>query len=76
LVADVSGELWLYPNGTRILELTTKCKPAEAFQVIAEARAFLSGREVNLTGEQQTRTRTALDFFPKQLAEMKDCCKS
>jgi len=76
VVVDGPGELWLYPNGTRILELANKCKPAEAFQVIAEARAFLSGREVNLTGEQQTRTRTALDFFPKQLAEGKDCCKS
>jgi hypothetical protein len=66
------AELWLYPDGTRILELSTKCKPAEAFQVIAEARAFLSGRGVNLTSEQQTKTRTALDFFSKQLAEGKD----
>lgn len=55
-----------------ILELSTKCKLAEAFRVIAEAtRAFLSGRGVNLTGEQQTKTRTALDFFSTQLAEGK-----
>jgi hypothetical protein len=57
------GELWLYPDGSRILELSTKCKPAEAFQVAAETRAFLAERGVDLTGEQQTKTRTALEFF-------------
>ena len=35
------AELWLYPDGSRILELSTKCAPAEAFQVAAETRAFL-----------------------------------
>ena len=33
------AELWLYPDGSRILELSTKCAPTEAFQVAAEARA-------------------------------------
>ncbi|MFL5589326.1 MAG: adenylate cyclase [Ktedonobacteraceae bacterium] len=61
------AEVWLYPDGTRILELSTKCKPAEAFQVDAETRAFLSSRGVNLSGEQQTKTRTALDYFSKVL---------
>ena len=36
------GELWLYPDGSRILELSTKCAPSEAFQVAAETRAFLA----------------------------------
>ena len=27
------AELWLYPDGSRILELSTKCQPAETFQV-------------------------------------------
>ena len=61
------AEVWLYPDGTRILELSTKCKPEEAFQVDAETRAFLSSRGVNLSGEQQTKTRTALDYFSKVL---------
>jgi hypothetical protein len=60
------AELWLYPDNARILELSTKCKPSEAFQVAAETRAFLLGRGVNLSGEQQTKTRTALEFFSKQ----------
>ena len=30
------AELWLYPDGSRILELSTKCEPTEAFDVAAE----------------------------------------
>ena len=32
------AEMWLYPDNTRILELSTKCPPAEAFLAAAEAR--------------------------------------
>jgi hypothetical protein len=60
-------ELWLYPDGSRILELSTKCAPTEAFQAAAEARAFLTGRGVDLAGEQQTKTKTALEFFSGEL---------
>jgi hypothetical protein len=58
-------ELWLYPDGSRLLELSTKCETSEAFQAAAEARAFLGSRGVDLEGEQQTKTRTALEFFAK-----------
>jgi hypothetical protein len=63
------AELWLYPDGERILELSTKCAPTEGFQVAAETRAFLADRGVNLYGEQQTKTKTALDFFARNLQE-------
>ena len=59
-------ELWLYPDGSRILELSTKCAPSEAFEVAARSRAFLHERGVNLSGEQQTKTRTALEFFANE----------
>jgi hypothetical protein len=61
------AELWLYPDGSRILELSTKCAPAEAFDVAAEARAFLSSQGVDLSGEQQTKTKTALEFYSRNL---------
>jgi hypothetical protein len=61
------AELWLYPDGERILELSTKCAPQEGFQVAAEARAMLADRGVDLYGEQQTKTKTALDYFAKNL---------
>jgi hypothetical protein len=62
------GEMWLYPNGTRIMELSTKCEPGEAFQVAAEAQVFLASRGIELHGKQQTKTKTALQYFARQLA--------
>ena len=61
------AELWFYPNDRRILELSTKCAPGEAFEVAAETRAYLTERGVNIAGPQQTKTRTALKYFSKQL---------
>ena len=63
----IVAELWLYPDGERILELSTKCTPGETFQVAAETRAYLADRGVDLYGEQHTKTKTALDFFAKNL---------
>ncbi len=63
------AEAWIYPDGSRILELSTKCKPSEPFQVAAETRAFLTERGVDLSGDQETKTRKALRFFAKQLQE-------
>ena len=63
------AELWLYPDGSRILELSTKCTPGQMFQVAAEARAFLTAKGVDLTGEQQTKTATALDYFVSHLGD-------
>jgi hypothetical protein len=62
------GEMWLYPDGSRILELSTKCLPADAFAVAAEVRAYLAGKGIDLGGVQQTKTRTALEFYAAQLA--------
>ena len=65
------AELWMYPDYSRILELSTKCLPAEALHVAAEARVFLSKLGVDLSGEQQTKTKAALEFFAKQATEKK-----
>jgi hypothetical protein len=56
-------ELWLYPDGTQILELSTKCAPAHALKVAAESRKFLTTAGLDLTAEQSTKTRTALEYF-------------
>ena len=61
------AEMWLYPDGSRILELSTKAEPSEAFQVAAEARAYLTARGVDLSSEQETKTKSALQFFAKDL---------
>jgi hypothetical protein len=61
------AELWLYPDGSRCLELSTKCPPADAFTVAAEAKAFLGGQGVDLGAPQQTKTKTALRYFAEHM---------
>ena len=61
----LDAEMWLYPDDSRILELSTKCLPHEAFQVAAEGRAYLSSKGIDLDGEQQTKTRRALEYFTR-----------
>jgi hypothetical protein len=56
-------ELWMYPDNSRVLELSTKCEPQQAFQAAAETRVFLAARGVELSGEQQAKTLKALEFF-------------
>jgi hypothetical protein len=63
------AEMWLYPDGARVLELSTKCLPTEGLEVAAEVRGFLEGKGVDLTGEQSTKTRTALEFFSAELRD-------
>jgi len=63
------AELWLYPDGSRILELSTKGKPAEAFDLAAAARTMLAAKGVDLSAAQQTKTKTALEFFARELTE-------
>jgi hypothetical protein len=63
------AEQWTYPDGSQILELSTKCEPTETFEAAAEARAFLAGRGIDLSAEQQTKTRKALEFFASELGE-------
>jgi hypothetical protein len=64
----IAVELWNYPDGSRILELSTKCPPSEGFEVAAEVRARLAANELDLSGAQQTKTQAALRYFSKQLS--------
>ena len=63
------AELWMYPDGSRVFELSTKCEPRDAFNVAAQTRVFLSEHGIDLSGEQETKTKKALDFFSAQLRE-------
>jgi hypothetical protein len=56
-------ELWLYPDGTQILELSTECAPSDSLRVATESRHFLAGAGLDLSAEQSTKTRTALEYF-------------
>lgn len=65
----VTIELWLYPDGSRIFELSTKAQPKEGFQVAAEFKAYLAKIGVPLEASQDTKTKSALAYFSKRLAE-------
>jgi hypothetical protein len=62
-------EMWLFPDGSRNLEISTKAEPAEAFQVAAELKAYLSQNGIELTGNQQTKTRAAMEFFKPEVRQ-------
>jgi hypothetical protein len=68
LGVKVVGELWLYPDGSLIMELSAKSAPEAALRTAVKVADFLRGAGVDLTGEQQTKTKTALQFFADQLA--------
>jgi hypothetical protein len=66
---DVVVEMWLYPDGSRILEVSTKCLPEETFQAIAEFKAYLARCGIALSGAQEPKTGTALKYFQAHLGE-------
>jgi len=59
----LAAEMWLYPDGSRTIELSTRCIPGEAFEVAAKAPAFLHERGVELDAFQHRNLRSALEFF-------------
>jgi hypothetical protein len=65
----ITVEMWLYPDGSRILEISTKCLPAEAFQAGAEFKAYLASKGIVLGADQSAKTRTSLEFFSAQLQQ-------
>jgi hypothetical protein len=67
LARRVVAEMWLFPDGSRVLELSTKCTPAEAFATASEMRTYLADKDIDVSGEQATKTKKALRFFSKQL---------
>ncbi|GHH66793.1 adenylate cyclase [Promicromonospora soli] len=54
------AELWMLPDGSRILELSTKAPPDVAFQAAAETKALLAGKGLDLSAPQETKTRAVL----------------
>jgi hypothetical protein len=63
----VVAEMWLYPDGSRIVELSTKCLPGEGIDTAIEMREFLDAKGIDTDGEQHTKTKTALEFFSDEL---------
>jgi hypothetical protein len=62
-------EMWLFPDGSRNLEISTKCEPREAFQVAADFKAYFKEIGVELTADQQTKTRAAMEFYKPEVQQ-------
>jgi len=65
----ITMEMWLYPDGLRVMEISTKCLPKEAFQVAADFKAYLAGNGIELGADQSAKTKTSLEFFSARLKE-------
>lgn len=59
----ITVEMWLYPDGTRILEISTKCEPENVFQAGADFKAYLARCNIPISALQEPKTRAALEFF-------------
>ena len=62
-------EMWLFPDGSRNLEISTKCEPSDVFKVTGELKAFLLDLGIEITANQQTKTRAAMEFFTVELGK-------
>lgn len=56
-------EMWHFPGELPLVELSTKGTPSDVFVVRNEIVEFLGKRGLHATGEQEPKTRKALEFF-------------
>lgn len=57
------AECWTYPDDSQVLELSTRCRPAEVLSAAARTATVLSAHGIDLNGPQQTKTVTTFQFF-------------
>jgi hypothetical protein len=65
----ITVEMWLYPDGARVMEISTKGLPKEAFQVVADFKAYLARNGIALGADQSAKTKSSLEFFSARLLE-------
>jgi len=63
---ELCAEEWRLPDGRDVVELSIKAKPAEAAAAQAALEGFLAELGLAQETRQQTKTRTALEYFAKR----------
>ena len=61
--SEVTIEQWVLPDGSDLVDLSTKAEPGEATQTTEQFLALLSRHGIDTEGDEQTKTRAALRFF-------------
>ncbi|MGH7495813.1 MAG: hypothetical protein ACREOO_25935 [bacterium] len=64
---ELASEEWRLPNGEDLLEVSIKIKPDEATEARQAFERHLRELGLDPAGAQETKTRTALEYFAKQL---------
>lgn len=59
-------ETWRYPDGSQLLEVSTRCPADRVLQVAAQTAATIRAHHIDLTAPQQTKTSITLDFFARR----------
>ena len=70
LKRKVVVEVWLCPDGSRLLEVSTKCEPREALEVTAQLRDYLTRHGISADTVQQTKSKTILEYYARELRRM------
>ncbi len=65
LAPALDVELWTLPDGTEILEVSTKVKASAADDTAAALAEALEGLGLDASSAQETKTRAALEYFAR-----------
>lgn len=57
---------WMYPDGLRLLEVSTRCTAEDLLQTAVQAKAFLDRNDIEQAGPCPTKADTTLDYFTRQ----------
>lgn len=57
---------WMYPDGSRLLEVSTRCTARDLLQTAAHAKSFLDRHGIAQTGPCPTKADTTLAYFTQR----------
>jgi hypothetical protein len=63
IASGLTVELWVLPDGTEILEVSTRTSASKAEATATKLNALLEDMGLDTSSDQETKTRAALDYF-------------
>jgi hypothetical protein len=62
-------EVWIYPDGSMVIEVSTKCLPKETFDFGGTFKAYLADRGIMFVADQSAKTKRSLEYYSALLKE-------